>query len=343
MSGANRPARPWLALLAATALLLASAGAQAQAAKDAPVAHDPSDAAEADVTNTDYRLQPRRVSDGVYMFEGRREHFNRGNGGNIVNTAFIETPTGAIVIDTGPSHLYGDQMLAAIRQRTGGGALQIFITHAHPDHFLGNQAFAGVPVAALPATIAAVQERGDRMTENLYGMLGGWMRGTRPQTPDKAVKPGRLQVGGRELELISLSGHTGADLVVFDVASGTLFTGDLVFFERAPTTPDADLTQWMAALDRLQALPFKALVPGHGPVVQGPQAIAQTRDYLRWLRDELTAASLRGEDMSEVMRQPIPERFRQLGAVQDEYERSVLHLYPAIEAKTLPALQRGGD
>lgn len=286
----------------------------------------------------DYGLVSARVAPGVHVFEGKREHFTRSNGGNIANTGFIETANGVIVIDTGPSQRYGTQMRDAIRAVTGKDVIAVFITHAHPDHFLGNQAFSDVPIEALPATSARIAERGDMLSANLYRMVGGWMTGTVPIVPTGVTVGGRREIDGRVLQLIALRGHSDADLAILDVASGTLFTGDLVFHDRAATTPDADLATWLASLQTLQALPFTTLVPGHGSVIAGDAAIAQTRDYLEWMQSTLRAAAGSGKDMAEIMAEAPPERFRRYAVIHDEFARSVMHLYPSIEADSLPVV-----
>ena len=120
-------------------------------------------AATLDSANTrpafDYGLVPVAVAEGVYVFTGRLENFSRDNGGNIVNTAFIVGDTGVIVIDSGPSKNYGRQQRAAIARVTPLPIARVYITHAHSDHFLGNQAYSPDVVAALPATIAAIRKR----------------------------------------------------------------------------------------------------------------------------------------------------------------------------------------
>lgn len=284
----------------------------------------------------DYALKPVVIADGVQVFIGRNEHFSRDNGGNIANTGFIIGGDGVIVIDTGPSRLYGEQQRAAIAKVTPKPIAQVYISHQHPDHYLGDQAYAGIPVAALPATIAAVQRSGDALADNLYRLVGGWMAGTQSQVPTQVATPGAVTIAGRQLRLIAGAGHTDGDLMIYDVASKTLFTGDLVFFERTPTTPNADVAHWLATLDEIERLDFKTLVPGHGPVVHDARAIAQTRDYLRWLTASFKSAADRGLDMAEVMNQPIPPRFQHLAVLGEEYRRSVSHLYPDIEVRSLP-------
>lgn len=288
----------------------------------------------------DYRLKSERVADGVQVFVGSTENFSRTNGGNIVNTGFIVGSSGVIVIDSGPSKAYGEQQRAAIAKLGKGPVVQIFLTHAHPDHVLGNQAYPGVPIAALPATTASLTQNGDALLANLYRLVGDAMLGTELRLPTAAAQGGELTVAGRRLRLIPGAGHTDADLMVFDVATKTLFTGDLVFFERAPTTPNADIGRWLATLDAIDALDFQVLVPGHGRVLRDHAGIAQTRDYLQWLESSLQGAARRGLDMPEVLQLAIPERFRKLAVLQTEYERSVSHLYPACELETLPTVPK---
>lgn len=279
----------------------------------------------------DYGLKPVEVADGVYVFEGRTEHFSRSNGGNIVNTGFIETDEGVIVIDTGPSRHYGEQMRARIAEVTDKDILRVFITHAHPDHFLGNQAFERSKIAATPATTSVIAQSGEDLSSNLYRLVGGWMEGTESVAPTVSVEGGDLTLGGRKLKLILASGHTDGDLAVLDLETGTLFAGDLVFLHRTATTPNADIARWLETLDRLEALGVKQIIPGHGPVAKAADGLVQTRRYLVWLRDALAQAASDGLDMNEAMQLKPPADIRKLAVFGEEFQRSVIHLYPALE------------
>ncbi len=295
--------------------------------------------AVASAADFDYHLAAQRVAENVYAFVGRNEDFTTRNGGNIVNTGFIVAPDGVVVIDSGPSLRYGQQMRQAIAALNAKPLALLINTHHHPDHFLGNQAFAGTPIAALPATIEGIASEGNAFAENLFRMTGDWMKGTEVLAPARALTAGVVEVAGRRLRLIALDGHTGADLAIYDETSGVLFAGDLVFNGRAPTTPHADITHWLAALERLEAVTreagFSALVPGHGAVSRDAAPIRQTRAWLLWLQGAMRQAARAGLDMNEVLALPLPAEFAELPVANSEYRRSVGHLFPAAELEAL--------
>lgn len=286
--------------------------------------------------NLDYRLAPRQIAEGTWLLEGSTDNFAKANGGNVVNTVFIVTDEGVVVIDSGPSRRYGEALRQAIATVTDKPVMEVLLTHHHPDHVLGNQAFTDVPIGALAGTAALLREQGDAMAENMYRLVGDWMRGTEVVLPTRVVEPGVREVGGHRLRLLGLRGHTGADLAILDETTGVLFAGDLLFYQRALTTPNSPgLDVWLHDLDTLQALPWKQLVAGHGPLASDAQPFLQMRDYLTWLDNLLRDGAARGDDMAEMISSPIPERFAGLSLTRYELIRSVSHLYPRYERQQL--------
>ena len=281
---------------------------------------------------TDYALEPRQIAQGTWLLEGSTDNFAKANGGNIVNTGFIVTDAGVVVIDTGPSRRYGEAFRQAIAATTDKPVIRVLLTHHHPDHVLGNQAFNDVPIGALAGTTDLLRQQGEAMAENMYRLVGDWMRGTEVVLPTEVVTPGALTVGDHSLRLLQLAGHTGADLAILDETTGVLFAGDLVFYERALTTPNSPgLDVWLRDLDTLQALPWKLIVPGHGPLASDSRPFEQMRDYLGWLDQLMRDGARRGDDMAEMIRSPIPERFAGISVSRYELIRSVSHLYPRYE------------
>lgn len=288
-------------------------------------------------SNLDYKLQAKQIAKDTYVFEGANDDFSRANGCNIINTGFIVTGDGVVVINTGVSKLYGEQQRQAIAKVTNKKIKLVLNLNLHPDYFLGNQAYADVPIAALPASIQGMKEEGASYTDNLYRICGDWMTATESKPATQVIQPGPMSVSdaNHQLELIQFNGHTAADLVLWDKTTGVVFAGGLVFADRVPTTPHANISEWLKSLETVSkwntSKQIKALVPSHGPYSKGLEGIEQTKEYLTWLDQSFKNAALQGMDISEVLRLPVPYKFRGFAALKPEYLRNVTHLYPSYE------------
>ena len=309
-----------LAALAAACLLAPNAGTAVAAGGD-----------------LQYRLTPRKVAADTWVVVGATEDFSRQNGGAIVNIAFIDTGDGVVVIDSGSTRRHGLALRAAIGRVTTSPIRELWITHHHPDHFLGNQAFADVPIGALAGTASGIRSEGGAFLDNIYRLVGDWAKGTEIRAPEITLDAGDRQIGRHRFRLLALSGHTAADLAVFDETTGVLFAGDLAFHDRAPTTPHATITDWQASLDVLGALPFRLLVPGHGEPTPDDRPLRQTRRWLHWLEQTLQQAAADGLDAAEILTQPMPDDLAALPLARSELERSIAHLFGRLEARAVGA------
>lgn len=287
-----------------------------------------------------YDLAATEIASGTWAVEGSTEFFTLENGGNIVNVAFIEVPDGIVVIDTGPSKRYGEALLDLIKKTVPGKEIiRVYNTHHHPDHFLGNQVFDETLIAAPQQVIDNILLEGDGFTDNMYRLVGDWMRGTAVVAPVSVLEAETEDVGGRSFSYYYLSGHTSADLVIRDNETGVVFSGDLAFNNRAPTTPHADIAVWEQSLQAIAAIDKELILPGHGMQDAKGDSLVQTADYLSWLQSSLTEANLLGLTMNEAMALPIPARFQSIDLVEDEYRRSVVHLYLAFEDSLMPLIE----
>jgi len=317
------------------AVLALAGSAQAQSIAVPPLM------SKSDMAKLNYDLQPRQIAEGTWVIEGEVADFSRANGCNIINTAFIATGAGVVVINTGPSRLYGEQQRRAIERLTREPVMRVIELNLHPDYFFGNQAWADRPTQALAGSISGMQAEGTVYADNLYRLCGDWMRGTESTPAREAVMPQTLQLGQHRLELRRLHGHTADDLVLLDHRTGVLFAGGLVFAERVPTTPHADFGAWLASLDTLEQLiasgAVKQVVPSHGPVHTGLAGVQQTRDWLQWLTTLMQTSAERGLDLGEVLGTPVPERFKRWAAQPAELHRSLTQWYPRYEQRVLAA------
>ncbi len=294
--------------------------------------------AQADPTTLDYRLQAQPLAEGVYVVPGANADFSPANGCHIINTGFVVTGAGVVVINTGPSRRFGEQLRALIERTTREPILRVVHLNLHPDYFLGNQAFADVPRLATARTRAGMQREAKAYEDNLYRLCGAWMKGTEALLPDAELKPGRERIGQVELEWTALAGHTDSDLLLRVRTAGgdVLFAGGLVFNRRVPTMPHAKLPAWQASLRALAGMaPPRHVVPSHGELAG--DGIGMTLRYIAWLDRQLREAADQGLELNEVLRLPAPAEFRGWAAYESESLRNIVRLYPAYEQAALKA------
>jgi quinoprotein relay system zinc metallohydrolase 2 len=254
----------------------------------------------------DAQFVVREIAPGVYVHEGRHELFSPGNAGDIANAGFVVGNEGVAVVDTGGSAIVGNALRAAIRKITDRPIRYVINTHMHPDHIFGNAAFvADTPAFAghykLERALAARAERYLGINRELLGEEA--FAGTRLISPTISVRDTlALDLGGRSLVIEAQpTAHTDNDLIVRDVASDTVFLGDLLFSEHVPTL-DGSIKGWLALIDRLAGIPARRVVPGHGPAAMDwPEAARSLRRYLEQVAGDVRAMIKSGRTMAEAV------------------------------------------
>jgi len=254
-------------------------------------------------------LAMKAVADGDYVHFGQVALTTPANAGDIANLGVVVGRDAVAVIDTGGSVQVGRGLLAAIRTITDKPVRYVINTHEHPDHVFGNAAFdaPGVTFVGhhnLPAELA---KRGDYYLQSYRDALGETaIRQVRIIPPTLLVQNTQsLDLGNRRLDLIAWSpaAHTDCDLTVMDEATGVLFAGDLVFLDHVPVL-DGSVRGWLSVLSRLEKLPARLVVSGHGArVAPWPQALDDERRYLTVLAGDTRRLIAAGVPMARAVPQ----------------------------------------
>jgi len=75
-----------------------------------------------------------------------------------------------------------------------------------------------------------------------------------------------LHIPPLTFQIRRLGGHSPACSVIFVLEEKILFAGDVVIEERNPGMGDANLREWIGALEWIETLPAEQIVPGHGEI-----------------------------------------------------------------------------
>jgi glyoxylase-like metal-dependent hydrolase (beta-lactamase superfamily II) len=200
-----------------------------------------------------------------------------------------------LAVDARATPTQASEWLGELRRLTDKPVRYLVLTHYHAVRVLGASAFGADWVIAHEGTRRWILERGEadfesetrrfpRLFEDVKSIPG-------LTYPNVAFADSlRLDVGGREVQLLHLGrGHTAGDTAVWVPEEHVLFAGDLVEARAAPYMGDAYVEEWSTTtLDQVETLAPQTIVPGRGPAA-GPEAIAETREYLRTLWEIVTA------------------------------------------------------
>jgi glyoxylase-like metal-dependent hydrolase (beta-lactamase superfamily II) len=213
-------------------------------------------------------FETRKVTDNVYIF---RFQFHQA--------MFVVTPDGVIATD--PIGFLRPQAvttyLAEIRKITQAPVRYMVYSHHHYDHIDGGQ-----PFKAAGATFVAHR--------NAKQQLEALKRPT-VVIPDEAVDDSRaLELGGTRLELVYVGrNHSDNSLVMRLPKERLIFTVDFIPIETVQfrNMLDGYLPDWFDSLDRVLALEWDRMIPGH-PYAGGRLG---TKDDVRNLKQYMTEVS----------------------------------------------------
>lgn len=252
-------------------------------------------------------LPVAEIAPGVFVHQGQQQVWSHASAGDVANLGFVVGSQCVAVIDTGGSPSLGAALLAAVRQVTSLPVCYVINTHVHPDHLLGNQAFAAleprprfVGHARLPASLSA---RAPFYRDALQRELGVDMAADGVIFPELLVDDRHeLDLGGLRLALRAWpTAHTDNDLSVQVGERGPIFLGDLLFAGHLPVI-DGRLLGWLEVMDALEGLDLRLAVPGHGaPTTDWKAAMALQRSYLLGVRDGVRAAIDAGQPIAEAV------------------------------------------
>ena len=278
------------------------------------------------------------VAPGVYAHIGDTGPRAVANEGLNANLGLIDTPQGAILIDSGATQRSAADIQAAVRRVTAQPVKWVINTGGQDHRWLGNAYFAdqGAQIIAHEAAQADMLARGGDHLAALAGTLKDLAAGTRAVLPTRWVSgpDTSLVLGGVRLELHHRGGgHTPGDMLVALPDQRLVFSGDLVYVDRLlGVIPVSNTRAWLAAFAALEALAPAVIVPGHGRVTTLPVAQAQTRDYLLALRAHMKKAVEDGVDIGQAIQSFDARRWAPL--------QNAAELLPGNASRTYLELER---
>lgn len=213
------------------------------------------------------------------------------------STVIAAAGGGCLLVDPAVTPADLDELAAGLRL---AGLTPLAGLHSHPhwDHILWSAALGDVPRYASqaaadvidrdrPELVASVQDAAPGHDLGVFGRLT-------PLDPGCAAVPW----DGPDALIVTHRAHAPGHCALFLPRSGTLLAGDMCSDVEVPLL---DLAQadpvgdYLAALERLAALPVRLVVPGHGTVGDGAEFRRRVTADVAYL-DELSRGAEPADD-----------------------------------------------
>jgi len=249
----------------------------------------------------------REIAEHVYVIPDQRMNV-------VPNIGIIVGRDGVLVVDTGMGPRNAETVLDEVKKITSKPIAYLTITHFHPEHGMGAQAFpAGTIVIYPTAQKAELLEKGAAMMKEFSGVsteIADLLKPVRFRMPNVTFsEAAEIDLGDFPVRLLHWgSAHTLGDNFVFLPKQSILFGGDVVINRFFPIMADSDSSgmNWIQTLERLEKLNPGIVVPGHGEVGD-VGLIAAMREYLVFVRDRVQEMKSQGSGVTDVETRIEPE------------------------------------
>jgi glyoxylase-like metal-dependent hydrolase (beta-lactamase superfamily II) len=249
----------------------------------------------------------REVAKNVYVIPDQRINV-------IPNIAIIVGRDGVLVVDTGMGPRNAETVLDEVKKITSKPVAYLTITHFHPEHGMGAQAFPASTIVIYPtAQKTELLEKGAAMINQFSGVSTGiadLLKPVKIRMPNVTFsEEAEIDLGDFPVRLLHWgSSHTRGDEFVFLPKQSIVFGGDVVVNRFFPIMADSDSsgTNWIEILGRLEKLHPTIVVPGHGEIGD-VGLITAMRDYLVFVRDRVQQMKSQGSSVADVENKLEPE------------------------------------
>ncbi len=192
------------------------------------------------------------------------------------NTAsIIELKDSLIIVDFQFAEPFAKEF-RAYADSLGKPIARAYLSHEHPDHWLGSIAFQDVDTYALPEVVKFVNDKGDAIIKK---------KGKPGKRPSFAgtVQLGKTTLDGLTLEFKAYDNAESQRALVIAIPQlGAILAQDLLYSNTHLYLGNDNFDSWIASLKNMKQdfADYQWFVPGHGPARSTASVIDENIAYL---------------------------------------------------------------
>lgn len=238
----------------------------------------------------DYPL--KQVTSKIQVIFGPLDLPDNKNRGFRNNVIIVNTSEGIVLMDPGGSAWSGEMVAEKIKMISDKAVVAVFNSHAHGDHWLGNEGikrhFPDAVIYGHPKMKARL-ERNDGLfwLETINRITENTADGKHVVAPDRVVNNGDvISVGDTDFRIIHTGkAHTDNDIMIEIIGENALFVGDIVRDRfLGLMEEDSSFKGNIEAIDKIVSMDYKYYIPGHGSIGSVDMPLVYSA-YLKSLRN----------------------------------------------------------
>ena len=278
----------------------------------------------------------------VYVAQETSGYLEKLGDGIGLNTLIDVGENEYLIVDPGPDKSYAKKILhtlAKIESGIGTKKLILVNTVARPEHVLANSSLALMKtrIYGTKVTRDSMKIRCPNCRKRLATQLENKQILRTPiKIPNQIISNEKSIREFPAWQLFEYIGRTESDLVLWNQATGILYTGGLTYQKSIPDLSSANSNSWLEALNTLIKLePTYIIGVGRGKISPNTTPLIFTIDYLQNLVRAAKNDFLNGGDAASADKCCKLEQYSSIAGYQTRHALNVQHVWREIEQEEM--------
>jgi len=277
----------------------------------------------------------QKIANGVYASIGQTSPGTYENSGHNNNLGFVIGDDSVLVWNAGGNYLLAQALHVEIKKITNKPIKYVLLENSQSHAILGSNYWKeqGAIIVAQEIAKEEIISMGEGIFNRKKRVLRDKLLGVKVIIPDETFKDKMVfDLGGRIVEARYFGyAHEHSDISLWLPKEEILFGGDLAFNGRLlPIFKHTDTRKWLEAEIKLNALNARIIIPGHGDVTDMATINRYTRDYVQYLRDEITKVLENDGDLIDAQNMDM-SAYEHLDTFQELGKQNIAILYGLME------------
>jgi len=249
-----------------------------------------------------YHLKPYKISDGIHCFFGLPSQVSHSNGGNMVNSCYVETSNAYVVIDSGPTYSYAQEAYEVMKKKKKLPVKYVINTSSDEVHILGSQFYKelGAKLIGPKGYVKYLESKKELFLESKLSKDA--FINTRIVPLDNYIEENKTLVFDNMKISIKTVKNDNNHLYVYIKDKDIVFAGDFIFNNRITALKNGrSVNTWLKGLSELSSLKWSDIISSHGYMTRR-SALKNTQSYLTLLKSEVLNEIKKGNSLEETIK-----------------------------------------